>query len=201
MGRPRNHNGLMRIEKVGTELVLQRDNKAGKNYSNGRGRKLIRMSDEALGSCTEELLKQAQDAEAYKRARIRELYVEFGYVSNSVAAMIGVACTQYCLGNSLLSEYAKNPSPRVALAASKVFDSAKNSEAQAWEMCKLEANAQKARQINAPAPWERDPGRPPSMGSPSMVESIEEGEIISPLDVKKLKEKAMNSIQNGRDRL
>lgn len=188
----------MKLESNGNEIVLVRDNKAGKNYSNSRGRKLIRMSDEALGSCTEELLKQSQDAEAYKRARLKELWVEFGYVSNSVAAMIGVACTQYCLGNSLLSEYARAPSPKLALAASKVFDSAKSSEAQAWEMCKLEANAQKARQIKAPAPWEREPGRPPSLGSPSMVESIEEAEIVDPLDVKKLKEQAMLRLKDAR---
>ena len=123
---------------------FQKGNKAG-----GRKPKLAK-----LGVTTEDpqYMNTLKKAESYRRKRVSEYLVTFGYVSIGVRALLGSASLQLAVSRHLLELGMKNADTDLIRKASAMANEARQNELAAWELCHREGGAKAKASVNA-APW------------------------------------------------
>lgn len=127
-------------------------------------------------------------ANAYRKARSRELYLVFGHVSSGVSSLLATASLAMAGSRFLYERIAETGDYGIIKDATKAADSARQNELAAWELCSKESIAHKKAQAQEEGvPWLRvqDQGenkRGPktnvekvSMGSGTVVEYYDAG--------------------------
>lgn len=127
---------------------------------------------ESLQKGTPQYSAMVRNASKYRKARTKELYENFGYVSSGVSSLL--AAESLALGSSrFLYEIAASCEPAEAAttlrAAAALADSARQHALCAWELCAKEGKVRKSNaDSKAVMPWivsesgeeKRKPGRP-----------------------------------------
>lgn len=209
-GRP--PHVIVRVDELGpidTDAAAARlaEGTTGKKRGWPKGKPRIRKTKLAvLGIPSGVLAAGNQDyarcvrlASAYRKVRVRELTVNFGYVSSGASALLASGAHALAASRYLYQAAATASGPDVLellKAAAKLSDSARANELAAWELARREGEARKRLSaMNAGQPWlvpveeQRRPGpkkknpelNPPPIGSNLAVwvqQANIEGEVV-----------------------
>ncbi len=127
-------------------------------------------ADPAYDKC----IKLADD---YRKHRSRELVVVHGFVSAGVSSLLSTAALALAASRYLYERAGTDGEISLLITASKLADSARQSELAAWELCAREGVARKkSAAAQEKAPWlitKEGPGRPQKMRKHELERFIE----------------------------
>ena len=178
-------------------LAVRKNNYQGTGQSptNARKTKLAVLGIPAsiLDAGSPEYARCVRLAQAYKKARQKELFIAHGYVSSGVSALLAAASLALS-ASRFLYEVAANPEspmaggeslPKLLKLASALSDSARQNELSAWELCARERVMNEKNAMNNKAmPWvtSADPAEPKKRGRPRKVEAVASEKPVFTID-------------------
>lgn len=112
----------------------------------------------------------------YRKHRARELVVVHGFVSAGVSSLLSSAALALAASRYLYERAGKDGDVSLLITASKLADSARQSELAAWELCKKESvDRRKAAAAQEGAPWLVPPEGP---GRPKAAKKVQEAHVV-----------------------